>query len=41
MREIGEDEGCYPVEGGERMGVFKKSRKATLAKHMYVGYFVD
>ena len=41
MHKIGEDEECYPVEGGERMGVFKKSRKAMQAKHMYVGYFVD
>ena len=35
MREIEEYEGCYPVEGGERLGAFRKSRKATQAKHMY------
>ena len=36
MREIEGYESCYPVEGGERLGAFRKSRKATQAKHMYV-----
>ena len=36
MREIEEYESCYPVEGGERLGAFRKSMKATQAKHMYV-----
>ena len=36
MQEIEGHESCYPVEGGERLGAFRKSRKATQAKHMYV-----
>ena len=39
MREIEEYESCYPVEGGERLGAFRKSRKATQAKYMYVPPF--
>ena len=36
MRKIQEYESCYPVGGGERLGAFRMSRKATQAKHMYV-----
>ena len=36
MWEIEEYESCYPVEGGETLGAFRKSRKAMQAKHMYV-----
>ena len=36
--EIREYEERYPVEGGERLGAFRASRKAAQAKRMYVPF---